>query len=158
MTITKREIINKALDESGLNTFIHTANTSEQHKAFDYLERIGKQWDKYRFGYILGDPNDPDPDVESGIPDFAEDAFITELVIRLKKQYMPNEIDAMDIKQASYSFKNAYKMLGKTREVKRMSTMPKGKGNRSTLMQSNYYRGRDKEAISIINDTDLELD
>lgn len=131
--ITKESIVNKAMRESGLVGQL-TPNGNYKEKVLGLLELMGSTWNSsYGIPYnVTGNyeqdflPNPSDP---SGINTADYSTFVYNLVLKIGLAFPELMITPDTKKLAASLFRNTYKALGKTKEVKRMSTMPVGVGN-----------------------------
>lgn len=131
--ITKGSIANKAMKESGLVGQL-TPNGGYQDEVLGMLELMGSSWNSsYGIPYtVTGNYEQdflPTPGDPSGINTADYSTFVYNLVLKIGLAF-PELMITPDTKMLAKSlFRNTYKALGKTKEVKRMSTMPVGVGN-----------------------------
>jgi len=133
---TKLQIIQQALGEIGLGTYVFDPSPEQLQAALDRLNRLSAMWDGIgiRKGYVLGD----NIDSESGLPDTAVDPFATLLAIALAPSY--GKQVPMTLAAAGKEAKNALMITNNT--IPRMvypGTLPIGRGNQVDVRQSAYF-------------------
>lgn len=85
MSWKKRLLISKAYNDLALAGYIFDITPEEVQDAILSLDAMAATWEAYgiRVGYqATVDPEDADPDQESGLPDWANEAFFKGLAIR----------------------------------------------------------------------------
>lgn len=138
---TKLAIIQQALGEIGLGTYVFDPSPEQLQAALDRLNRLAAMWDGIgiRKGYNLGD----NISAESGLPDTAIDPFAILLAIRLAPSY--GKQVSPELKAAGIEAKNALMVTNNT--IPRMilpNTMPIGRGNQLDTRQSAYFQESDQ--------------
>lgn len=137
---TKLAIVQQALGEIGLGTYVFDPSPEQLQAALDRLNRLAAQWDGMgiRKGYALGN----DIAAESGLPDTAIDAYAIHLAIRLAPSY--GKMVSPELKSAAMSSKNALLVTGATLpQVQYPGTMPIGVGNRHGGLTQPYFKPED---------------
>lgn len=89
---TKRMLINAAFEELALAGFVFDITPDEQVSALRRLDSMMATWGGPGIGIRIGynatvNPGNSDPDQESGIPDWANEAVYLNLAIRLAAGY-----------------------------------------------------------------------
>lgn len=126
----KRALISAAFGELGLATYAFDVSTDRLTAALGRLNRLAAQWDGMgiRVGYVMGD----DIDAESGIPDTCEEAFVTNLALRIAPSLGKTSDRLVEIKVAAKTSFNALIVANiKRPEVPYPSNMPLGAGNKA---------------------------
>ena len=141
MGYTKRQLIDAALEEIGLDPVNFDVDGAEQQKCARRLEALIAKWDAENIplGYALSDePEDINIDAESGLRNWAYEAVYLNLAVSIAptfgKQIMP------DTKKAAHQAKIATR--AKTYIITQRqypNTMPVGSGNRRGNSRRNYY-------------------
>lgn len=134
---TKLAIVQQALGEIGLGTYVFDASPEQLQAALERLERLAAQWDGMgiRKGYSLGN----DIAAESGLPDTAIDAYALHLALRLGPSY--GKQVSPELRIAAKDAKNALMVTGaRLPQVQYPGTMPIGTGNRHSVLDQPYFR------------------
>lgn len=89
---TKGQLIDAAFEEMALAGYVFDIDPDEQLSALRRLDSMMATWGGPGIGIRIGynatvDPKDSDPDQESGIPDWANEAVYLNLAIRLASGY-----------------------------------------------------------------------
>lgn len=131
MSWTKRQLVNAAFEELALAGYVFDITPDEQQAAVRRLDSMMATWGGVigiRLGYnATTNPDDSDPDQESGLPDWANEAVYLNLAIRLSAGY------GKPVANATKAIaKQAYDMvLGRCAsipEMQPMGNMPIGAG------------------------------
>ena len=133
---TKLSIVQQALGEIGLGTYVFDPSPEQLQAALERLERLAAQWDGVgiRKGYSLGN----DIAAESGLPDTAIDAYALHLALRLAPSYGKQISPTLMV--AAKDAKNALMVTGATLpQVQYPGTMPVGVGNRRGVLDRPFY-------------------
>ena len=137
---TKLQIVQQALGDIGLGTYVFDPSPDQLQDALDRMDRLAAAWDGIgiRKGYNLGAALD----AESGLPDTAIDPFASLLAIRLAPSY--GKQVSPELKSAALEGKN---MLMVTNNViPRMvypGTLPIGTGNNLGVRDVAYFQDCD---------------
>ena len=134
MSYTKREYIQAAFEEIGLASFVYDLTSDEMTAACKRLDAMMAEWNAKgaRLGYpIPTTPSSTNLDDDTGVPDLANEAVITNLSIRIApgygKQVSPDT--KMAAKQA-YSTMLGRLMADNMPEKQVPSTLPRGAGHK----------------------------
>lgn len=133
MSWTKRQVVEQALEELGLASYVFDMQPEEVESAKRKLDSMMALWDAkdIRFGYPLsGDANSGDLDQETFIPDYAVEAVVLNLSIRLAGSFgkvVPVELKAM-AKDAFETTQLA--MLSNPPRVRLDPSLPRGAGHK----------------------------
>lgn len=95
MSWSKRQIIDAAFEEMALAGYVFDIDPDEKEAALRRLDSMMATWGGPGIGIRIGynatvDPKNSDPDQESGIPDWANEAVYLNLAIRLASGYGKN--------------------------------------------------------------------
>ena len=141
MGYSKRQFVEAAFGEIGLAAYVFDASPQQLEAALKRLDALMADWNGrgIRLSYPLhGDPEFSDIDAESNVPDYANEAIILNLALRLApsygKQVMPD---------TKINAKNAYNtMMARTAlpmEQQLPESMPLGAGNKPWRVSYNEY-------------------
>lgn len=134
MSWTKRQIVEQALEELGLASYVFDMQPEQVESARRRLDSMMALWDSkdIRFGYPLAsEANSGDLDQKTNIPDFAVEAVYLNLAIRLASSFgktVPIELKAM-AKDAFETIQLA--MLSNPPRVQLDPYLPRGAGHKS---------------------------
>ena len=89
---TKRQLIDAAFEELAMAGYVFDIDPDEQLSALRRLDAMMATWGGPGIGIRIGynatfDPKSADPDQESGIPDWANEAVYLNLAIRIASGY-----------------------------------------------------------------------
>lgn len=153
---TKQELVEDAYEELGLAGYVFDLEPEELATGLRRCDRLGAEWDAMgiRIGYNIGGRDTSDLTDESGVPDWAENAFVTNLAVSLAstigKQPAPSTILA-----ARRGLRAL--MLGNY-EIPQMQMprqMPIGTGNRRNTKTQVFFAT--KERVTTTHDADLNI-
>lgn len=128
----KRQLVKAALSEIGLATYAFDLSADQIEEATLRLDAMMLEWNArgIRIGYpITSSPDDADANADSGIPDSAYKAVITNLALELAPSYgktVGSETRAM----ARQSLNTLYALSAKPQEM-RIQDIPMGAGHKS---------------------------
>lgn len=146
MSYTKRDFINGAFEEIGIASYTYDLNAGQIESALRRLDAMMALWagDGINLGYPLPDsPKDSDPDEDSNVPDFANQAIIENLALIMAPQF--GKVVSRETKVAA---KKSYDLVkSRTVSVPTMcfpNTLARGAGykvhqlNRNTFFKESY--------------------
>ena len=131
MSYTKRQLILGALAEIGLSSYSFDLSADQIEQALGRLDALIASWGArgIRLGYPLPDsPEKSDAYQETGLPDWAWDAVITNLAIRLAPAYgkvVPPETKS----SAREAFNSLLARFARPEEIK-FDALPAGAGHK----------------------------
>ena len=132
MGYTRRQYITSALEEIGLAEYAYDLSPEQLQSGSKRLDSLWAEWNGrgIRLGAPIGSvPGDPDLDEQTYIPDFANEAIILNLAVRLAPMY--GKTPSMETKIAA---KNALNLvlsrMTMPQEMQMPGSMPAGAGNR----------------------------
>ena len=132
MSWTKRQYITQAFEEIGLASYVFDLQPEQLQSAGRRLDAMMEVWNGkgIRLGYpIATNPEDIDLDTETGVPDSANQAIITNLGIQLAPGF--GKVISQETKVAA---KDAYNGLlsrsTKPIEMQFPKTLPRGAGQK----------------------------
>lgn len=137
---TKLAIVQQALGDIGLGTYVFDPSPEQLQDALNRLNRLAAMWDGIgiRRGFNLGD----DIAAESGLPDTAVDPFATLLAVRLAPGY--GKQVSPELRIAAFQAKNALMVTNSViPQMARPGTMPRGIGNNLGVRQRAYFQDCD---------------
>jgi hypothetical protein len=132
MSYTKRQCVQAALSEIGLATYAFDLSADQIEQALWRLDAMLGEWNArgIRLGYPLpANPNNSDATDDSGIPDSAYEAVITNLALKLAPSYgktVGNETRTT----ARAALNTLYALSAKPKEM-RIQDIPMGAGHKS---------------------------
>jgi hypothetical protein len=132
MSYTKRQVVEAALAEIGLASYAFDLMPEQREAALKRLDSMMAEWNGrgLRLAYpVPGNPSDSDIDVDSGLPDMAWEAAITNLALRIAPSYgkMVNPETKIT---ARHSLNTLLARVAMPNEM-RFPAMPAGAGNKS---------------------------
>lgn len=143
MGYSKRQFVSAAFEEIGLAAYAYDLQPDQIESALRRLDSMMAEWNAkgIRLGYPL--PHSPefsDINSESGVPDSANEAIITNLALRIAPGYGKSVATSTVI-----IAKNAYNVLmaraAMPSEVKIDSNLPAGAGHKRWTMGDPYIIG-----------------
>lgn len=153
---TKQELVEGAYEEIALAGYVFDLSDEELNTGLRRLDRLAAEWDALgiRVGYNIAGADGSNLDDDSGLPDWAENAYITNLALRIAptvgKQVLPDtRIAARDGKRA---------LLIGNYEIPQMQMprqMPIGTGNRRNTKTQVFFAT--KERVTTTHDADLNI-
>lgn len=153
---TKLELIEGAYEELGLAGYVFDLEPEEITTALNRLDRQAAKWDAkgIRLGYNLPScAEESSPNDEAGIPDWAEEPFITNLALRLaptvgKQVSLDTRIAARDGYKALLMGDYSIPQMQMPRQ------MPIGTGNRRNTKNQQFFAPVDR--VTTTHDALLE--
>ncbi|WP_175770566.1 packaged DNA stabilization gp4 family protein [Burkholderia anthina] len=152
---TKKHLVESAYAEIALAGYVFDLQPEELETGLRRLDWLGAEWDALgiRVGYNIADHDGSSLNDESGVPDWAENAYITNLALRLAptlgKQVSP------DTRIAAREGKRA--LLIGNYEIPQMQ-MPRhmsiGTGNRRNTKTQVFFAT--KQRLTTTHDAELE--
>jgi hypothetical protein len=132
MSYTKRQVVEAALAEIGLASYAFDLMPEQREAALKRLDSMMAEWNGrgLRLAYpVPGNPADSDIDTDSGLPDMAWEAAITNLALRIAPSYgkMVNPETKIT---ARHSLNTLLARVAMPSEMK-LPAMPSGAGNKS---------------------------
>lgn len=133
MSYSKRQIVIAAFEELGLASYAFDIQPEELESALRRLDGLVAQWNARGMKLSYNLPNSPQNsniDDESYIPDYANDAVITNLAIKLAPSY--GRVVSQETKSAAHEGERVLLMVsqaGYPLERRLQNTLPLGAGN-----------------------------
>lgn len=154
---TKKELVEGAYEEIALAGYVFDLSPEELNTGLRRCDRLGTEWDALgiRLGYNIADTECSDLNDDSGVPDWAQNAFIANLALRIastigKQVSMDTRIAARQGKQA---------LLIGNYEIPQMQMprqMPIGTGNRRNTKTQVFFAPKDR--VTTTHDAFLQPD
>ena len=133
MSWTKRQYIVQAFEEIGLASYVYDLQPEQLQSAARRLDSMLAVWNGkgIRLGYpIATNPEDIDLDTETGVPDSANQAIITNLGIQLAPSF--GKVISQETKVAAKdSYNGLLSRATKPIEMQLPKTTPRGAGQKS---------------------------
>lgn len=143
MSYTKRQFVTAAFEELGLSAYTYDLQPEDYASAGRRLDAMMATWNGkgVRLGYpLVTNPDNLDLDVDTAVPDSANEAIITNLAVRIAPQY--GKVVSPDTKAAA---KAAYDVVlaraARPLEYQLPSTMPAGAGNKPWVYGEPFLPG-----------------
>lgn len=158
MGYSKLQFVQAAFEEIGLAAYVFDLQPQQIESALRRLDAMMADWNGkgIRLAYpIPSSPENSNINAETGVPDSANEAIITNLAIRLApsygKQVMP---------QTQTVARNAYQTLlsraTTPAEQQMPGTMPAGAGNKPWRLYDDPFLRRPQEGVLAGQDGDIE--
>ncbi len=132
MSYSKRQLVSSALAEIGLSEYAFDMLPEQTEEALRRLDSMLAEWNGrgIRIGYpVPSNPENSDMDQDSGIPDMAWEAAITNLAIRIAPSY-GKAVSVETKATARHALNTVLGHAAMPFEV-RLPSMPAGAGNKS---------------------------
>jgi hypothetical protein len=156
---TKRQIIEQALDEIGIADYQFDVQPEEQIRALKRLDAMMAQWESMgvRVGYNLPtNPDNSDPDKDSGLPDQVVEAVFINLGVRIAPSF--GKTVSADTKAiASAAYQSLMNRSVQVPEMQYPSTLPRGQGNRRLWGRPTFFPRPDDDPLRIAQGGDLNV-
>lgn len=158
---TKRQLIAAAFEEIGLADYVYDLTDDQIQSALRRLDTMVGAWgaNGIRIGYPLSsNPDDSNIDADTQVPDFAVEAIITNLAVKIAPSY--GKQVSQDTRNAADSTYN--NMVNQTAypipERQMPQTMPRGQGTKPWRNFNNPYCYRPQEGILAGSDDEIQLE
>lgn len=156
MGYSRQQFVEKALQEVGLASYVYDLSPDELDSACQRLDSMMAAWNGkgIRLGYPLpGIPELTSLTEETGVPDSANEAIITNLAVRIAPSY--GKAVSMDTKTiAKESFNVLLSRAARPKEVS-LAGMPVGAGNKR--IEGDYFSADPKEPLTAGPDSTLDF-
>ncbi len=146
MSYTKRQLVIGALTEIGLSSYSFDLSTDQIEMALQRLDAMIGAWGArgIRLGFPLpGSPEDSDANTETGLPDWAWEAVITNLAVRIAPSY-GKQVSPDTKATARETYNSLLAKAAKPTEIQ-LDTLPAGAGHKDT--DSPFLETPDNEVI-----------
>jgi hypothetical protein len=133
VSYTKVQLVKGALAEIGLSDYAFELSTDQIDQGLARLDAMMAEWNGrgIRLGYpIASDPSMIDANTDSGIPDVAYEAVITNLAIRLAPSY--GKTVSSDTRIAATRGMNTMFAISARPKSAQLGVMPAGAGAKSS--------------------------
>jgi hypothetical protein len=131
MSYSKRQLVLAALGEIGMSSSLFDLSADQIEEALGRLDAMVAEWNGrgVRLGYLIpGDPKGSVLGADSGIPDWAYDAVITNLAIRLAPSY--GKAVSLETKATARQGWNTVLARSVAPVEMRLDALPAGAGNK----------------------------
>ena len=160
MSYTKRQIVDAAFEEMGMASYVFDIQPEEAQGALRRLDTMMAEWNVQgiRVGYPLSSISESSLDQDTGIPDSATEAMITNLAVRLSPSYGKGLA-----RETKVSAKKAYDTLLmralslQPHNKQYPETLPVGAGNRRYGYRNQNFMPRPTDAVDVGPDSILDL-
>ena len=158
MSWTKRQLVTQAFEEIGYASYAYDLQPEQLQAGLRRLEALMGTWNGrgIRLGYPLTqNPNEAELDVDSNVPDSANEAVYANLAIRIAP--IVGKTVSMETKQTARSaYMELLSRFTKPQEQQLPGTMPAGAGNKPWRQDQPFLPGPD-EQIDAGNDGAIEF-
>lgn len=141
MSYTKRQYIEAALEEIGMAAYTFDLQPEQIESGVRRLDAMIAEWNGrgLRLSYPLpGSPENSDIDAETNVPDYANEAIITGLALRLAPSYGKN-VSTLTMSRARMAYDVVLAKSAVPIEMQFPSTLPLGSGNKPYRRDANYF-------------------
>jgi hypothetical protein len=132
MSYTKGELASSALEEIGIAEYEFDISPEQRQSVIRRMDMMMAEWaaKNILLAYPLTKSQTPDPDEEANIPDWAGEAVVTNLAIRIAPSYGKNV--SMDTKAVAKNAWNTICGVFSSPTEQQFPSMPKGAGYKTT--------------------------
>jgi hypothetical protein len=131
---TKRQYVTGALEELGMASYVFDLEADQLDSAVRRLDSMMAEWNGrgIRLGYPLpSSPSGTDIDAQTGTPDSAHEAIITNLAIRLAPSY-GKQVSPQTMATARHALNTLMARAAAPPQMQLPGTLPAGAGNKGT--------------------------
>lgn len=158
MSWTKRQFVTQAYEEIGYASYAYDLQPEQLQAGLRRLEALMSTWNGrgIRLGYPLSsNPDNAELDVNSNVPDSANEAIYTNLAIRIAP--IVGKTVSMETKQAARSaYMELLSRFAKPEEQQLPGTMPSGAGNKPWRQDQPFLPGPEDQ-IDAGNDGPIQF-
>ena len=160
MSWTKQQVIESAFEEMGMGSYVMDIQPEELEGALRRLDTMMAEWNVQgiRVGYPLSSLTNTSLTQDTGTPDSATEAMITNLAVRLSPSYGKGIA-----RETKVSAKKAYDTLLmralslQPHNKQYPETLPVGAGNRRYGYRNQNFMPRPTDAVDVGPDSILDL-
>lgn len=160
MGYTKRQFIEAAFDEVGLAAYTFDMQPEQYQGALRKLDAMMADWNGrgVRLGYPLPlSPQDSDLDTQTGVPDRANQAIITNLACRIAPSF-GRQVMPATMASARESLSTILISAAMPGQMQYPGTMPAGAGNKPWSRQADPFLPRPVEPLLAGQDGPFEFE
>jgi RNase H-fold protein (predicted Holliday junction resolvase) len=159
MSWTKQQLINAALEEIGIS-YAFDVQPEELQSALRRLDSMMAEWnvEGIRVGYPIATIDTSSLTTDSGVPDSATEAIITNLAIRIAPSY--GKAVAREVKVTAKKAYNTLQMRALTQDPQEKqfpNTLPIGAGNKRYKNRNQNFMPTPTDPVDVGPDSILEL-
>lgn len=131
MSYTKGDLVNSALEEIGIAEYEFDISPEQRQSAIRKLDMMMAEWGArgIRLSYPVTKSRTPDPDQETEVPDWAGEAIVTNLAIKLAPSY-GKQVSMGTMAAATRTYTTVCGVFASPKEMQ-FNSMPKGAGYKS---------------------------
>jgi len=132
MSYTKGELASAALEEIGIAEYEYDISPEQKQSAIQRLDSMMAEWGArgIKLSFPISKSINSAPGDDSNIPDWAWEAVITNLALKIAPSY-GKVVSAESKASAKHSLNTLYSMFAKPTEMQ-LPSMPKGAGYKTT--------------------------
>lgn len=160
MGYSKRQFVEAAFAEIGLASYVFDLQPQDLETALRRLDAMMAEWNGkgIRLGYPLpGSPEASDIDAESGVPDSANEAIITNLAMRLAPGF-GKTLNALTASTAKQGYNTLLSRAAMPPQQQFPSTLPSGAGWKSWRDYGDPFVRPPVDRVAVGGDGDLTLE
>lgn len=160
MSWTKKRVIEGALEEIGLASYVFDAQAEELEGHLMKLDTMMAQWniDGIRIGYPLSSETQTSLSQDSSIPDWALDPVVTNLAKRIAPSYGKQvSRETKTSAKAGYDTLLARSLALYPQERQFPGSLPVGAGNRKYRYRNENFMPKPSDPVDVGPDSILDL-
>ena len=160
MGYSKRQFVTGAFEEIGLASYVFALQPQDLETALRRLDAMMAEWNAngIRLGYPLpGSPESSDLDAESGVPDSANEAIITNLAIRLAPGF-GKTLNALTAATAKTGYNTLLSRAAMPAQMQFPASLPSGAGWKSWRDYGDPFVRPPVDRVAVGGDGDLILE
>ena len=159
MSYSKRQFVTGAYEELGLAASVYDMQPEDLQHALRRLDAMMAEWNGkgLRLSYPLpGSPEDSDLDVETNVPDAANETIITSLAIRLAPSF--GKVVTQETKMIARKGYNTILVKSvQPPEMQFRDTLPVGAGNKEYGYNNRRFFPTNRDSLDVGPDSNLEF-
>ena len=160
MGYSKRQFVTGAFEEIGLASYVFDLQPQDLETALRRLDAMMAEWNAkgIRLGYPLpGSPESSDLDAESGVPDSANEAIITNLAMRLAPGF-GKTLNALTASTAKQGYNTLLSRAAMPAQMQFPASLPSGAGWKSWRDYGDPFVRPPVDRVAVGGDGDLILE
>ena len=160
MGYSKRQFVAGAFEEIGLASYVFDLQPQDLQTALRRLDAMMAEWNGkgIRLGYPLpGSPEFSDLDAESGVPDSANEAIITNLAMRLAPGF-GKTLNALTASTAKQGYNTLLSRAAMPAQMQFPASLPSGAGWKSWRDYGDPFVRPPVDRVAVGGDGDLILE
>ena len=159
MGYSKLQFVNAAFAEIGLASYVWNLTPEEQQSASQRLDAMMASWagKNINLGFPLPtQPENSDLNSETNVPNWANQAIITNLAVLLAPQY-GKAVAQETTRMAREEYRNVMNKTVQVLEVQFPSTLPIGQGNKRIFLPAPFSNAPNTSPLQNTDNNELQL-